>query len=87
MPTKVSVETFIDSVDHARKREEAHVLDALFRKVTGEEPVMWGPGMIGYGSYHYKYESGREGDFLRTGFLPAQGEAFDLSDGRLLRRR
>ena len=69
-PTQVSVEEFIDSIDHARKREEAHQLDAIFRRVTLEEPVMWGPSMIGYGSYHYKYDSGREGDFLRTGFSP-----------------
>ncbi len=73
-PTTTKVETFIDGVDHARKREEAHVLDALFRRVTGEEPVMWGESMIGYGSYHYKYESGREGNFLRTGFSPRKAK-------------
>ncbi len=73
-PTEASVEAFIDSVDHARKREEAHVLDALFRKVTGQKPAMWGPSMIGYGSYHYEYESGREGDFLRTGFSPRKAK-------------
>ena len=70
LPTDVSVEDFIDSVDHERKREEAKVLDALFRKVTGEEPQMWGPSIIGYGRYHYTYESGREGSHLITGFSP-----------------
>lgn len=69
-PTEVSVATFIDSLDHAGKREDAKVLDALFRRVTGQEPQMWGPTIIGYGEYHYKYDSGREGDFLRTGFSP-----------------
>lgn len=69
-PTRRSVEAFIESVDHERKREEAHVLDAMFRRVTGTEPVMWGPSIIGYGQYHYKYESGREGDMCRTGFSP-----------------
>lgn len=69
-PTEVSVATFIDRVDHAGKREDAKVLDALFRRVTGEEPQMWGPTIIGYGAYHYKYESGREGDMCRTGFSP-----------------
>lgn len=69
-PTNVSVEDFIEAVEPERKREEAKVLDALFRKVTGEEPRMWGPSIIGYGSYHYKYESGREGDAMRAGFSP-----------------
>lgn len=73
-PTEASVKAYIDSVDHARKREEAHVLDALFRRVTGKKPTMWGPSMIGYGSYHYKYDSGREGDFLRTGFSPRKAK-------------
>lgn len=73
-PTPVTVDSYIDSVDHAGKREDAKVLDALFRKVTGEDPVMWGPSMIGYGSYHYKYDSGREGDFLRTGFSPRKAK-------------
>ena len=73
-PTEVGVESFIDSVDHAGKREDAKVLDALFRKVTGEAPTMWGPSIIGYGTYHYKYDSGREGDFLRTGFSPRKSK-------------
>ncbi|WAT18012.1 DUF1801 domain-containing protein [Aurantiacibacter sp. MUD11] len=73
-PTEVTVADFIESVDHAGKREDAKVLDALFRRVTGEEPVMWGPTMIGYGQYHYKYDSGREGDFLRTGFSPRKAK-------------
>ena len=73
-PTAVAVEEFIDAVDHEGKRADAKVLDAMFRRVTGEEPQMWGPTMIGYGSYHYKYESGREGDFLRTGFSPRKAK-------------
>lgn len=73
-PTATSVAEFIAAVDHPGKREDARVLDALFRKVTGEEPAMWGPTMIGYGAYHYKYDSGREGDFLRTGFSPRKAK-------------
>jgi len=69
-PTQVSVEAFIDAVEPASKREDARVLDAMFRKVTGEAPQMWGPSIIGYGSYHYKYASGREGDMCRAGFSP-----------------
>ena len=70
MPTDQSASDWIAQVEPAAKREDAERLDALFRDVTGEEPVMWGPGMIGYGQYHYKYDSGREGDWMRIGFSP-----------------
>lgn len=69
-PTDRSVEDFIATVDHDVRRADAQALDALFRKITGWSPRMWGPTIIGYGSYHYKYESGREGDSLATGFSP-----------------
>jgi len=72
--TPVPVEDFIASVEPQAKREDAKVLDALFRKVTGEEPAMWGPTIIGYGSYHYKYETGREGDAMRSGFSPRKAK-------------
>ena len=73
-PTDTSVEDFIEAVEPSSKREDAMVLDALFRKVTGEEAVIWGPSIIGYGSYHFKYDSGREGDFMRTGFSPRKAK-------------
>jgi hypothetical protein len=73
-PTEVAVEDFLAAVEPERKREEARELDALFRKVTGWSPVMWGPSMIGYGSYHYVYESGRAGDMLATGFSPRKAQ-------------
>lgn len=69
-PTDISVEAFLGAVEPDRKREEAKTLDALFRRVTGWNPVMWGPSMIGYGRYHYTYETGRQGDMLATGFSP-----------------
>ncbi|WP_298467254.1 DUF1801 domain-containing protein [uncultured Erythrobacter sp.] len=72
--TDASVEEFIAAVEPESKREDAKVLDALFRKVTGEVPRMWGPTIIGYGSYHYKYESGREGDSTRSGFSPRKAK-------------
>ena len=72
--TDVAVEDFIASVEPESKREDAKFFDALFRKVTGEEPKMWGPSIIGYGSYHYKYASGREGDWMRTGFSPRKAK-------------
>ena len=52
------------------RREDARTLLALMSRITGWEAKMWGPSMIGFGEYHYRYESGREGDFLRTGFSP-----------------
>ena len=61
---------FIASIKPASKREDAEVLDALFRRVTGEEPVMWGDALIGYGEYRTTYASGRKVHWLRTGFSP-----------------
>jgi hypothetical protein len=69
-PTETPVEEFIASVDHPVRRADAEVLDELFRHITGEEPAMWGPTMVGYGSYHYEYDSGHTGDALAAGFSP-----------------
>ena len=69
-PTPEDVDRFLGAVEPDRRREDALALNALFQRVTGWAPVMWGPSMIGYGQYHYRYESGREGDFLATGFSP-----------------
>ena len=69
-PTDITPEAFLAAVEPDRKREEARALDQLFRTVTGWKPVMWGPSIIGYGSYHYTYASGREGDMCATGFSP-----------------
>lgn len=73
-PTQVSVEEFIEGVEPASKREDGKVLDALFRKVTGEAPRMWGPTIVGYGQYHYRYASGHEGDMCRVGFSPRKAK-------------
>ena len=69
-PTDESVEDFLRGVENARRREDGLVLNDMFKRVTGFEPVMWGPTIVGYGKYHYKYKTGREGDFLATGFSP-----------------
>lgn len=69
-PTALSVTDFLNVVEHPTRRADGLVLDQLFRDVTGFNPVMWGPTLVGYGQYHYKYASGREGDFLATGFSP-----------------
>lgn len=68
--TEVSVADYIAAVPDERRREEATVIDALHRRVTGLEPAMWGRSIIGYGSYNYKYDSGREGTMCRGGFSP-----------------
>ncbi len=69
-PTSQSVTAFINAVENETRRKDAKTLLALMKKVTGEKPVMWGPSIIGFGEYHYKYESGREGDFMLVGFSP-----------------
>ncbi|MEM8536480.1 MAG: DUF1801 domain-containing protein [Pseudomonadota bacterium] len=69
-PTAQSVSAFIAGVEHPTRRLDAQTLDALFRKVTGWQPRMWGPTMIGYGSYDYTYDSGHSGTSLATGFSP-----------------
>ncbi len=70
MPTGQNIAEFLATVQPLRKADEAQVLDRLFQDTTGFAPVMWGPSIIGYGRYHYRYASGREGDFLATGFSP-----------------
>lgn len=68
VPTGASVDIYINQIeDPQRKKDCISILD-LMKKITGEEPKMWGPSIVGFGSYHYKYESGREGDMILTGF-------------------
>ena len=67
-PTKASVTDFIKAVEDPQKRADARKVAAMMRKATGKRAKMWGSSIVGYGSYHYKYASGREGDFILTGF-------------------
>ncbi len=69
-PNDADVLAFLGAVEPERRRVDALRLNEIFREVTGFEPVMWGASIVGYGSYHYVYKSGREGDFLATGFSP-----------------
>lgn len=69
-PTTVSVADFIAAVPDAGRRADAEALSALLQAATGYPPVMWGPSIIGFGAYHYRYESGREGDAPLVGFSP-----------------
>ena len=69
-PTTADVPAFLNAVAHPTRRADALALDALFQEITGWQPRLWGPSIIGYGQYHYRYATGREGDFLATGFSP-----------------
>ena len=69
-PTSVSVAAFIEAVPDDTKRADARTLIKLMRSASGEKPKMWGPSIIGFGSHHYRYESGREGDVPLVGFSP-----------------
>jgi len=69
-PTAADVSAFLNAVEHPTRRADALALDALFQEVTGWQPRLWGASIIGYGQYHYRYATGREGDFLATGFAP-----------------
>ena len=67
---EANVEEFLNSVVDVKKRKDSFSILELMQEVTGEEPTMWGPSIVGFGSYHYKYASGREGDWFLTGFSP-----------------
>lgn len=69
-PTKVAPKDFIAAVENEQKRKDAEWIMTMMGEVTGEPPVMWGPSIIGFGTYHYVYASGREGDTMITGFSP-----------------
>jgi len=73
-PTAVAVDTFIDAVPNPQRREDAKKVRAMMERVTGEPARMWGPSIIGFGQYHYKYDSGHEGDMCRLGFSPRKAE-------------
>jgi len=68
--TEQSVEGFLEAVPDEKAREDCFTLVRLMQKVTGVSPVMWGPSIVGFGKYHYKYDSGHEGDICATGFSP-----------------
>ena len=69
-PNEASVRDFIESVEDEARREDCKTVLTLMSEASGEEPIMWGPSIVGFGTYHYKYASGREGDWMKTGFSP-----------------
>jgi hypothetical protein len=70
LPTNASVDNFVAAVPDAQKRTDALEILHMMERVTGKPAVLWGPSIIGFGSYHYKYESGHEGDMCILGFSP-----------------
>ena len=69
-PTASSVDAFIDAVDDENKRADCRDVARMMAEITGAEGVMWGASIVGFGDYHYRYASGREGDFFEAGFSP-----------------
>lgn len=69
-PTNEDVNAFINSIADEQKRQDSQAILALMQEATGAEPQMWGDSIVGFGHYHYKYASGREGDWFLTGFAP-----------------
>jgi hypothetical protein len=69
-PTAVSVDAFLDGVAQPVRRADGKALRAMMERLTGEPALMWGPSIVGFGRYHYRYASGHEGDTCRVGFSP-----------------
>jgi hypothetical protein len=69
-PTAVSVDSFLAKVPSEKMRQDSYKLIQIMKRVTGREPAMWGASIVGFGEYHYKYDSGHEGDICITGFSP-----------------
>lgn len=69
-PNDTDVSVFLNSIENDRRRADAFELLGMMTEISGEPARLWGPSIVGFGSYHYKYESGREGDHLQVGFSP-----------------
>jgi Domain of unknown function (DU1801) len=69
-PTGESVKDFLNKIPDPERRQDCFAIAKIMEEITGDEPKMWGPSIVGFGTYHYKYDSGREGDWLVTGFSP-----------------
>lgn len=73
IPTDASVQKFLATLDEQQRRDSEMLIE-IMQSVSGEPPVMWGSSIVGFGQYHYKYASGREGDTLKIGFSPRKGK-------------
>jgi hypothetical protein len=72
--TDASVDAFLAKVEPEQRRADGRVLLDMMVRLTGEQPILWGPSIVGFGSVHYRYESGREGDICRIGFSPRKAQ-------------
>ena len=73
-PTGAAVDAFLDAVPDPQRRADGKALKAMFERISGEPAMMWGPSIVGFGAYHYRYASGHEGDMCRIGFSPRKAE-------------
>lgn len=81
-PTNASAGEFIEAVEDEKQQTDAHWIAEMMERISGFKPVMWGPSIIGFGNYHYKYDSGHEGDMCRIGFSPRKGQTvFYIANG------
>ncbi len=69
-PTKQSVKDFVDAIKDEQQKKDCRTVSRIMKRSTKANPKLWGPGIVGFGSYHYKYASGREGDWFLVGFAP-----------------
>ena len=69
-PTEASVDAFLEDIQHPVRRADGKALRAMMERITGEPAIMWGPSIVGFGSYHYRYDSGHEADMCRVAFSP-----------------
>jgi hypothetical protein len=69
-PNQADVDSFLDGIENPRKRDDCREIASMMKEITGSEPVMWGDSIVGFGDLHYRYASGREGDWFLTGFSP-----------------
>jgi len=69
-PTEASVKEFLNQIPDEERRKDCFAIAKIMEEITGSKPKMWGPSIVGFGTYHYKYASGREGDWMITGFSP-----------------
>lgn len=69
-PTAISVDAFLEGIQHPVRQADGKALRTMMERITGEPAVMWGPSMVGFGSYHYRYNSGHEADMCRVAFSP-----------------
>ena len=73
-PTKVTVASYIAAIEDDERRRDCKAIVSMMKRVTGATPKMWGPSIVGFGSYHYTYDSGHEGDMAAAGFSSRRGD-------------